>query len=49
VQRVIEEFGLQKKLYQYRPTTELKIETQRTKKRTRVESCDPASVERGVR
>ena len=49
VQRVIEEFGLQKKLYQCRPKGELKIETPRTKKRTRTEPCDPASLERGVR
>ena len=49
VQRVIEEFGLQKKLYQCRPKADLKIETQRTKKRTRTEHCDPLSMERGVR
>jgi hypothetical protein len=41
--------GFKKKLYQYRPKGELKIETQRTKKRTRAEPCDPASLERGVR
>ena len=38
-----------KKLYQCRPKGELKIETLRTKKRTRSEPCDPASLERGVR
>ena len=41
--------AFKKKLYQYRPKGELKIETQRTRKRTRAEPCDPASVERGVR
>jgi hypothetical protein len=49
VQRVIEEFGLQKKLYQCRPKEELTIETQRTRRRTRAELCDPASLERSVR
>ena len=38
-----------KKLYQCRPKADLKIETQRTKKRTRTEHCDPLSMERGVR
>ena len=38
-----------KKLYQYRPITDWTIETQRTKKRTRAEPCDPLSLERGVR
>jgi hypothetical protein len=38
-----------KKLYQCRPEDELKIETQRTMRRTRAEPCDPASLERGVR
>jgi hypothetical protein len=41
--------GFKKKLYRCRPKAELKIETQRTKKRTRTEPCDPASLERGVR
>ena len=38
-----------KKLYQYRPIADWTIETQRTKKRTRAEPCDPLSLERGVR
>jgi len=38
-----------KKLYKCRPKEELKIETQRTRRRTRCEPCDPASLERGVR
>lgn len=41
--------GFKKKLYRCRPKDELTIETLRTKKRTRTESCDPASLERGVR
>jgi hypothetical protein len=41
--------GFKKKLYRCRPKDELKIETLRTKKRTRTEPCDPASLERGVR
>lgn len=41
--------GFKKKLYRCRPKDELKIETLRTKKRTRIEPCDPASLERGVR
>jgi len=31
-----------KKLYKYRPKDELKVETQRTRRRTRAEPCDPA-------
>jgi hypothetical protein len=38
-----------KKLYQCRPAGELKIQTQRTARRTRTEPCDPASLQRGVR
>jgi hypothetical protein len=38
-----------KKLYQCRPREEVKIETQRTRRRTRSERGDPASLERGVR
>ena len=41
--------GFKKKLYRCRPKDELTIETLRTKKRTRTEPCDPASLERGVR
>ncbi len=41
--------GFKKKLYRCRPKDELKIETLRTKRRTRTEPCDPASLERGVR
>ena len=41
--------GCKKKLYQYRPITDWTIETQRTKKRTRAEPCDPLSIQRGVR
>jgi hypothetical protein len=41
--------GFKKKLYRCRPRDELTIETLRTKKRTRTEACDPASLERGVR
>ena len=49
VHRVLAEFGLHKKLYQCRPQETPLLETQRTKKRTRKEPCDPASLERGVR
>jgi len=41
--------GFKKKLYQCRPKDDSRIETQRTKKQTRSEPCDPASLERGVR
>jgi hypothetical protein len=42
--------AFKKKLYQCRPKSdELNIQTQRTRQRTRSESCDPASLERGVR
>ena len=41
--------AFKKKLYKYRPKDELKVETQRTRRRTRAEPCDPASLERGVR
>jgi hypothetical protein len=41
--------GFKKKLYQCRPKGELKIQTQRTRRRTRADPCDPASLERGVR
>jgi hypothetical protein len=41
--------AFKKKLYKYRPKEGLKIDTQRTQKRTRSEPCDPASLERGVR
>jgi len=49
VHRVIAEFGLHKKLYQCRPKGTPLLETQRTKKRTRKEPCDPISLERNVR
>jgi len=50
VQRVIEEFGLQKKTLPMPPKNdELIIQTQRTRRRTRSEPCDSASLERGVR
>ncbi|MCP4934101.1 MAG: transposase [bacterium] len=38
-----------KKLHRCRPKPEPPIETQRTKKLTKAEPCDPASLERGVR
>lgn len=43
--------AFKKKLYQCRPRSEPepKIETQRTRRHTRTERCDPASIERGVR
>jgi hypothetical protein len=41
--------AFKKKLYQCRPAGELKIQTQRTARRTRGEPCDPASLQRGVR
>ena len=49
VDRIIEDFGLQKKLYRYRPQGDFTIETQRTQKRTRIEPADPASLQRQVR
>jgi hypothetical protein len=41
--------AFKKKLHRCRPKAELKIETQRTHRRTRREPCDPPSLERGVR
>ncbi len=41
--------GFKKKLYRYRPKGKPKIETKRTRRRTRAEPCDPVSLERGVR
>jgi hypothetical protein len=41
--------AFKKKLYKYRPAAEVKIQTQRTKKCTRAEPCDPESLQRGVR
>jgi hypothetical protein len=41
--------GFKKKLYQCRPKGDLIIQTQRTRRRTRADPCDPASLERGVR
>jgi len=41
--------GFKKKLYRFRPQDELTVETQPTKKRRRIEPCDPTSLERGVR
>jgi hypothetical protein len=38
-----------KKLHRYHPQPEPPVETQRTKKRTKPEPCDPTSLERGVR
>lgn len=38
-----------KKLYRYRPQADEVITTQRTQKRLKVEPCDAASLERGVR
>ena len=49
VERVIEDFGLQKKLHRYPPQPEAPVDTHRTKKRTQPEPCDPTSLERGVR
>ncbi len=49
VVRVIEEYGLQKKLYRYRPKPEPPMETQITKARTKPVPCDPRSIEYGVR
>lgn len=50
IERVIEPFGLQKKLYRYRPDyPPPTLETQRTSKRCKAEACDPHSLERGVR
>lgn len=41
--------AFKKKLHRYRPSDELKIETQRTERCIRPEAGDPASLERGVR
>jgi hypothetical protein len=41
--------AFKKKLYQCRPKEEATIETQRTRRRTRREPCDPVSLERDVR
>ena len=41
--------GFKKKLYRCCPKGELTVETLRTKKQTRIEPCDPTSLERGVR
>src|SRR5271165_7612930 len=50
VERVISDFGLQKKLYACRPKClPQQIETQRTRRKQRTEPCDPASLERQVR
>jgi hypothetical protein len=51
VERVIAEYGLQKKLYQCRPRPEPcgTLETRASRKRTKPELCDPLSIERGVR
>jgi hypothetical protein len=49
VHRVIAEFGLHKKLYQCLPHDTPLLETQRTKKQTRKEPCDPTSLERNIR
>jgi len=49
VERVLEDLGLQKKLHRSPPHPEPPVETQRTKKRTTSEPCDPTSLERGVR
>jgi hypothetical protein len=38
-----------KKLYQCRPKEQVKVQTQRTRRRTRAEHGDPSSLERGVR
>ena len=50
VERVISDFGLQKKLYACRPrTTPQQIQTQRTQRKQRLAPCDPAGLERAVR
>ena len=51
VERVIADYGLQKKLYSCRPRPELcgMLETRASRKRTKPEPCDPLSIERGVR
>jgi hypothetical protein len=50
VERVIEQFGLQKKLHRYPPDeAALVLETQRTTTHCKAEPCDPRSLERGVR
>ena len=50
VERVISDFGLQKKLYACRPKSgPQQIQTQRTRRKQRTEPCDPASLERAVR
>jgi hypothetical protein len=41
--------GFKKKLYRFRPKNERTVETQPTKKRKRIEPCDPISLERGIR
>lgn len=41
--------AFKKKLYQCRPHGNVRIQTQRTRRRTRAEPCDPASLERNVR
>jgi len=48
LERIVEEFGLQKKLYTFRPDASW-MPTQRTRQRQRLEPSDPASIERGVR
>ena len=50
VARVIAEFGLQKKLYAFRPSAEaIFVESQHTRRRQRREPSDAASIQRGVR
>src|SRR5207244_7130500 len=49
VERVIEKYGLQKKLYRYRPGPEPTIEVQATRTRAKPIPCDPRSREHGVR
>ncbi|MEK7993134.1 MAG: hypothetical protein AAB403_04950 [Planctomycetota bacterium] len=50
VERVLQDYGLQKKLYSYAPDRVLpEIEVQRSKERRQREPCDPASLERRVR
>ena len=51
VERVIAEYGLQKKIYKFSPRDEplATIETQVSQKRRKKVDCDPRSIERGVR
>ena len=48
VERVIAEFGLQKKLYAFRPDAVF-VNTQRSNRKQRREPCDCVALERGVR